>query len=262
MRTDHEVLQIDHKTLTESNTQLQTNYSTLQKEKDELQTLFSALTADRDQLQKNYYSLQTDKEQLQSRYNTLSMGENQLRTSYTSLWKEKTRLQTNLHRVEQQLQTLQTNYKSLTTRRDQLEKEIDKMVVKITAMNCETGWRKFEMSCYFVSSEKKNWTKSQQACEAKGADLVIINSRKEQAFINELLESGENSWIGLSDTVTEGTWMWVDGTPLTTAYWQPGQPNSFSGNQDCGEMVHKPSGSVGEWNDDGCFSDQLWICEK
>lgn len=47
---------------------------------------------------------------------------------------------------------------------------------------------------------------------------------------------------------------------LYIRYWQPGQPNSFNRNQDCGEIVQKEGG--GEWNDDGCFAEQLGICEK
>lgn len=48
---------------------------------------------------------------------------------------------------------------------------------------------------------------------------------------------------------------------LYIRYWQPNQPNSFNGNQDCGEIVPKSPG-VGEWNDDGCFAEQQWICEN
>uniref|UniRef100_UPI003AB0C479 C-type lectin domain family 4 member E-like n=1 Tax=Centroberyx gerrardi TaxID=166262 RepID=UPI003AB0C479 len=128
-------------------------------------------------------------------------------------------------------------------------------------MSCQTGWRKFEISCYYISAEKRNWTVSRQDCKSKGADLAVINSKEEQIFVNGLSESGTNAWIGMTDTITEGNWTWVDGTPVTTTYWQPGQPNSYSGNQDCGEMVHTSS-KVGEWNDDGCFSEQVWICEK
>ena len=49
---------------------------------------------------------------------------------------------------------------------------------------------------------------------------------------------------------------------LPDRYWQPGQPNSFNGNQDCGEMVQNSTTAEGMWNDDGCFAEQSWICEK
>ncbi|XP_067088045.1 C-type lectin domain family 4 member E-like [Osmerus mordax] len=83
-----------------------------------------------------------------------------------------------------------------------------------TKVTCPAGWLKFGCSCYYVSTEKKNWADSRQDCIGRGADLVIINSPEEQAFLNNL---NKGVWIGLTDTVTEGTWIWVDGTPLNTS---------------------------------------------
>ncbi|KAM6980230.1 C-type lectin domain family 4 member M-like [Aplochiton taeniatus] len=108
---------------------------------------------------------------------------------------------------------------------------------------------------------KRNWTWSRQDCRERGADLLIINSSEEQAFVNGLGENGKNAWMGLSDILQEGLWTWVDGTPLTLNFWEEGQPNSHGGNQDCGEFVHR-SGGRGDWNDDGCFAEQNWICEQ
>ncbi|XP_061582108.1 CD209 antigen-like protein E [Cololabis saira] len=134
------------------------------------------------------------------------------------------------------------------------------MTVKVQRMVCQTQWRKFETSCYFVSTETKNWTESRQACIAEGADLVVINSHDEQVFVNSVLDVKQNAWMGLTDSLNEGVWMWLDGTPATTTYWEPGQPNSYSGDQDCGEFIQYSS--EGHWNDDGCFADQNFICEK
>uniref|UniRef100_A0A8C4ENM8 C-type lectin domain-containing protein n=1 Tax=Dicentrarchus labrax TaxID=13489 RepID=A0A8C4ENM8_DICLA len=165
-------------------------------------------------------------------------NKNHLQISYNSLWKEKEQLKTSCNTLQKEKENLQTNCKIV----------------------CQTGWFKFDISCYFVSTLKKNWTLSRQDCITRGADLVSIDGMDEQEFVHGLLRTGQNAWIGLTDSLKEGTWMWVDGEPVTTSYWQPGQPNSYNGNQDCGEMVEKSG--MGEWNDDGCFAEQIWICEK
>lgn len=80
-------------------------------------------------------------------------------------------------------------------------------------------------------------------------------------FINSLYGSEKEVWIGLTDEGVEGQWKWVDGSPLTTAYWGKNQPNSFDGrNQDCVEFWHRASGN-GDWNDENCNVEQNWICE-
>uniref|UniRef100_A0A4W5NGX1 C-type lectin domain-containing protein n=1 Tax=Hucho hucho TaxID=62062 RepID=A0A4W5NGX1_9TELE len=127
-----------------------------------------------------------------------------------------------------------TSYNNLTKARDQLQKERDQLQKeretlnkKIKGRRCPEGWREFEFSCYYITKENKTWTKSSEECQKLGADLVIINSKEEKAFINRLYQTKNDVWIGLTDSVTEGTWKWVDGTPLTTANWGKGQPNKI-----------------------------------
>uniref|UniRef100_A0AAZ3RS14 C-type lectin domain-containing protein n=1 Tax=Oncorhynchus tshawytscha TaxID=74940 RepID=A0AAZ3RS14_ONCTS len=109
---------------------------------------------------------------------------------------------------------LQTSYNTLTEERDQLQKERDDLMRKFSNLKqtCPDGWQKFNSSWYFLSTVTKTWKESREDCRERGADLVIVNSDMEQQF---LLGLNKGAWIGLTDSVTEGTWRWVDDTPLT-----------------------------------------------
>ncbi|XP_064782792.1 C-type lectin domain family 4 member E-like isoform X3 [Oncorhynchus masou masou] len=182
----------------------------------------------------------SERDQLQTRYNNLTEERDQLQTKYNNLTEERDQLQ--------------TRYNNLTTERDRLQN----LLCERTC--CSDGWKKFECSCYFISSEEKTWEKSRQDCLERGTDLVIINSKEEQEF---LFHFKKRVWIGLTDRETEETWKWVDGTPLTTEYWYDPQPDNAgsTGEEDCVE-IHKDQSPLTAWNDLSCDCKLNWICEK
>ncbi|CDR00667.1 unnamed protein product [Oncorhynchus mykiss] len=67
-------------------------------------------------------------------------------------------------------------------------------------------------------------------------------------------------WIGLTDSVSEGTWKWVDDTPLTTKYWNSGEPNG--GRAENCVYFYSWSSDTGAWWDYDCSYQYRWICEK
>ncbi|XP_012734656.3 C-type lectin domain family 4 member M [Fundulus heteroclitus] len=255
-------LEVLLRNLTEHNQQLQQSYKSLTAERDKLvarlQTQRSP-DAERARSESNCSLLRRETAQLQESLETLNKSKIQTETNYSLLWKNKELLQASFNDLRKENKDLQARCKNMTNSTDMF-KTIDKMTEKRNELLCPTHWRVFEAKCYFVSTAKKNWTESRRACIAEGADLLIINSDEEQKFANGMLGKEQNAWIGLTDSLTEGVWTWVDGTPVTTTYWGTGQPNSHGGDQDCGELVQTELN--GGWNDDGCFAQQLWICEK
>uniref|UniRef100_A0A4W5MRV4 C-type lectin domain-containing protein n=1 Tax=Hucho hucho TaxID=62062 RepID=A0A4W5MRV4_9TELE len=194
-------------------------------------------------------------DQLQTSYNTLTEERDQLQSSYNNLTEERDQLQSSYNNLTEERDQLQSSYNNLTEERDQLQTERDFINRRLTncKQSCPEGWQKFESSCYFLSTETKTWKESREDCLERGADLVIINRDKEQ-----------RAWIGLTDSVTEGTWRWVDDTPLTTPrYWNDNQPDSGdpSGEEDCAE-IHKDWIPLKAWNDMSCGNKLNWICEK
>ncbi|XP_070999525.1 CD209 antigen-like protein E [Oncorhynchus clarkii lewisi] len=219
----------------------------------------SYATSARDQLQNSLNTRTTERDQLQTSYNTPTKERDQLQISYNTLTKERDQQQSSLNTRTTEIDKLKKSLNTTTMERDQLQKEIERLNWENKG-SCPEGWRRFGCSCYFLSTERKSWEESRQDCLERGADLVIINSEEEQTFINGF-KSVSYVWIGLTDSVTEGTWKWVDGTPLTTPrYWWSGEPGGGT-YQNCGEIYYISSGQ-GVWRDLGCSFSQEWICEK
>ncbi|XP_034144398.1 CD209 antigen-like protein E isoform X2 [Esox lucius] len=152
------------------------------------------------------------------------------------------------NRTIKEKEELQILNKNLTKERDHLQEKLSVF-----------GWRYFGSSFYFLSAEQKTWDESRQDCQMREADLVIINSEEEQRFVVGL-QMG--AWIGLTDKDKEGTWKWVDGTVLTTGFWNPSQPDDFQGQEDCAEIYIQGNNPLQTWKDQQCERKLNWICEK
>lgn len=101
-----------------------------------------------------------------------------------------------------------------------------------------------------VVSEGITWTAASAAAQSSGWYLATVGSAAENDFIKSLLNSSlanrSHFWLGATDQVTEGTYLWVDGTPFSFTNWWGGEPNN-SGNEDYVAMDLR-SGSWA-WND-------------
>ncbi|XP_045910090.1 CD209 antigen-like protein E isoform X2 [Micropterus dolomieu] len=160
---------------------------------------------------------------------------------------------------------------SLTQERDLLNISLVEMtrdLNKLQKPSCPVGWRMFSCACYFLSNESGSWEKGREDCKTRGADLVVINSSEEQKFLSNFTKEEIMAWIGLTDRIKEGTWMWINGAPLSLQpfqYWRSGQPDNNGGHrslgeEDCAHIIY--GGEENNWNDLSCETDMRWICEK
>ncbi|XP_040892215.1 CD209 antigen-like protein E isoform X5 [Toxotes jaculatrix] len=147
-------------------------------------------------------------------------------------------------KMERKLNTLVSQYNSLTEETDKVKRLL------------KNGWVYFRDSLYYISSTEKTWQESRNYCIQEGADLMIINSKEEQSFTRQFKKF---MWFGLTDAESEGTWKWVDGTPLARSFWGSGEPNGNT-SENCGEIKNPDSDN--NWNDEGCSISHFWICEK
>ncbi|XP_019745043.1 CD209 antigen-like isoform X1 [Hippocampus comes] len=253
-------LQNKFNNVTRSKEKLQMSYNVLIKDIEHLQVRYTSSSNERDTIASSHQNLTLEKETLQAIYTTLAKATDELMASYNSTVEEKMFLESRLKNVTAERDLQRVEISNMSAEVEQLRATVTRLNATIKDKVCQSGWKKFENSCYFTSTSKKTWYLSRNYCQGKGADLVIINSKAEMVFINGLFSINKEVWIGLTDEGVEGQWKWVDGTAMTLSYWADGQPNSYNGNQDCGEFWYRSSGNA-EWNDEKCSSQRYWVCE-
>uniref|UniRef100_A0A8C4F613 C-type lectin domain-containing protein n=1 Tax=Dicentrarchus labrax TaxID=13489 RepID=A0A8C4F613_DICLA len=123
---------------------------------------------------------------------------------------------------------------------------------------CEYGWEQHGRQCYYFSTDYLTWSNSRDECRQKGGDLVQIDSREEQVKhtalkLREKMNFDEDKfWIGLTDSEKEGTWLWVDGSPLSKSdpdNWTVGDRDG----EDCVTMGEKTGApDLKCWFDESC----------
>uniref|UniRef100_A0A3B5QXJ8 C-type lectin domain-containing protein n=1 Tax=Xiphophorus maculatus TaxID=8083 RepID=A0A3B5QXJ8_XIPMA len=130
-----------------------------------------------------------------------------------------------------------------------------------TFLKCEAGWEKHGGNCYYFNINKSSWTDSRRSCADLGSDLVKIDSREEQG-------DQDRFWIGLTDSMEEGKWFWVDGSPLSPDRSAEDKAKAGAGAKakveaDCVRMGKKGKpDNLKSWFDTSCNYPQKSICEK
>ncbi|XP_078123665.1 hepatic lectin-like isoform X3 [Sander vitreus] len=139
---------------------------------------------------------------------------------------------------------------------------------------CEEGWELHGGKCYNFSIDSLPWYLSRKQCIDQHGDLVKIDSREEQTFLElkvreKMNEDEDKFWIGLTDSETEDTWLWADGSPLDTSltFWFSGEPDNWTGRdsngEDCVRMGEKGgTPDLKCWFDKSCKEHHRHICEK
>ena len=113
-------------------------------------------------------------------------------------------------------------------------------------------------SLYFINPTSQDANLSEAAAQQLGAHLVVFNDAAENAAVvaalntSGVIASVGAVWCGYSDQVTEGTWLTLDGTPMSYLNWASGEPNNNGqGNACCGIPDF-----IG-----GCQSSEAWRCQ-
>jgi hypothetical protein len=94
-----------------------------------------------------------------------------------------------------------------------------------------------------------NWDAVYAEAKERGGHLVVIDSAEENAWLVKTF-GDEPYWIGLVQSANasepRGGWHWVGDIPSYYFNWENGQPDNYSGRDNCGFLLQ---GSGGRWHD-------------
>ena len=104
---------------------------------------------------------------------------------------------------------------------------------------CPVGWSDpFAEYCYLTVMEEMSWGSARSFCKdnQSTADLVAITSPYENNYVKRIAKNAQDRlWIGLSDSLAEGSWQWVDDTDISRfSGWAEGEPNGDR-RENCGK---------------------------
>eukprot|EP00964_Phaeocystis_antarctica_P054727 scaffold32205_cov65-Phaeocystis_antarctica.AAC.1 len=107
-------------------------------------------------------------------------------------------------------------------------------------------------------SDALSWDDADAACLAAGQQLATVQSAAQNAAL-VTAAAGNKVWIGATDAVSEGTWVWSpSNTPLSYTNWKAGEPNN-NGGQHC---LTGNYNDAGEWDDGRCTYQYKYVCQQ
>jgi len=114
--------------------------------------------------------------------------------------------------------------------------------------------------CYFAVENSTTWDAAAADCANQGGYLATIDDDAENAFVQSLLMTSGEYWVGLHNSF-QGTVRWQDeglfqmGTSFDK--WGMGEPSGLS-NEDCVGMVQ----ADGTWDQQLCGGPHPYVCER
>lgn len=133
---------------------------------------------------------------------------------------------------------------------------LDAAPIAPDARACTGGTLDGAGHCFLYHPGALAWSAAEAACVADGSHLAIITDATQNAVVLGIIGTTDPAFLGATDAVTEGTFRWTDGTPLTFTNFNAGEPNNGAGTheEDC-LVMRVDATRAGEWDDRPCAPD-------
>ncbi|XP_078673408.1 macrophage mannose receptor 1-like [Branchiostoma floridae x Branchiostoma belcheri] len=131
-----------------------------------------------------------------------------------------------------------------------------KFICQVIPTGCPGGYRMYGGICYKAFDDTETFLKASEKCFDDCGTLAMPKDNNMNTFLISLkneVDLNHGFWFGLVDQHEEGSWQWIDGTPIGNySAWGPGEPNN-QGN--CARY------SSTAWGDGGCSEKNGFICQ-
>ncbi|XP_057591727.1 mannose-binding protein A-like [Hippopotamus amphibius kiboko] len=107
---------------------------------------------------------------------------------------------------------------------------------------------------YVTNGEKMPFSRVKALCAELGATVATPKNAEENKAIQDM--APDMAFLGITDEVTEGQFMYVTGGMLGYSNWKENEPNNHGSGEDCVLLLGN-----GLWNDISCASSFLAVCE-
>ncbi|XP_041377129.1 macrophage mannose receptor 1-like [Gigantopelta aegis] len=114
--------------------------------------------------------------------------------------------------------------------------------------------------CFKVSTTMKLFDEARDICSESGARLIVLDTEEKNTAVSSYIRENIGVhvyFIGLTDKVTEGEYVWEDGTIAGFMNWDIYEPSNIEGVEDCVLLIPEQ----GKWNDCTCSAWSEYICE-
>uniref|UniRef100_A0A8C1WGM9 Mannose receptor, C type 1b n=1 Tax=Cyprinus carpio TaxID=7962 RepID=A0A8C1WGM9_CYPCA len=123
----------------------------------------------------------------------------------------------------------------------------------------EDGWIQFKGSQYYASQYSSlSVHEARTFCKKSHGDLAVINDEDERVFLWHQAKHLYNDFIiGLTADL-DGTYQWMDGSPVVFQAWETNQPAFKNSEERCVKMTT----SQGLWETINCGDEYNFFCKR
>ncbi|KAM4727964.1 macrophage mannose receptor 1-like isoform 2-T2 [Anableps anableps] len=120
------------------------------------------------------------------------------------------------------------------------------------------GWLQWRGKQYFLNRISNSMEEAREFCKRRHGDLASITSKEENIFLWKQISRSYGAWfIGLSVDL-DGTFWWMDSTPVSYQRWDEDQPNSNAFDENCVTMGYH----MGYWRTSNCGRMANSFCKR